>query len=158
VARGRFVYAIYIAARPEVVWRALLDGEFTRQYWGHENVSDWKPGSAWEHRRDDSGRTPVLLGVVLEAEPPRHLVMTWAEPRDRDRRDRHSRVTFDIEPLPGMVRLTVTHDDLEEGSEMERKVSGGWPRVLSSLKSLLETGRALQTWAGAEATGSPEDD
>jgi uncharacterized protein YndB with AHSA1/START domain len=147
--KSTFVYVIYIAARPEAVWRALLDGEFTRQYWGHENVSDWKPGSPWEHRRDDAARTAVLVGDVVEARPPRRLVLTWADPRDRDRKERHSRVTFDIEPVAEMVRLTVTHDELEEGSEMHRKVSQGWPRVLSSLKSLLETGRALQTWAGA---------
>jgi uncharacterized protein YndB with AHSA1/START domain len=146
--KSTFVYAIYIAARPETVWRALLDGEFTRQYWGHENVSDWKPGSPWEHRRDDDARTVVLVGEVLEAQPPRRLVITWAEPRDHRETNRHSRVTFDIEPVADMVRLTVTHDELEEGSEMQRKISQGWPRVLSSLKSLLETGRALRTWAG----------
>jgi uncharacterized protein YndB with AHSA1/START domain len=143
-----FVYAIYIAAPPETVWRALLDGEFTRQYWGRENVSDWRPGSPWEHRSLDAARTLNLLGEVLEVDPPRHLVITWAEPADRTRRERHTRVTFDIDPLPDMVRLTVTHDELEAGSEMHKKISQGWPRVLSSLKSLLETGRALPTWAG----------
>lgn len=147
MARSKFVYVIYIATRPETVWKALLDGEFTRQYWGHENVSDWKPGSTWEHRRDDRERTVVLLGEVLEAEAPRRLVMTWADPQDRGRRSRHSRVRFEIEPVADMVRLTVTHDELDEGSDMHRKISQGWPRVLSSLKSLLETGRALQTWA-----------
>ncbi len=148
MAKATFVYVTYIATRPETVWKALLDGEFTRQYWGHDNVSDWKRGSPWEHRRADAARTLVLLGEVLEARPPRLLVITWAEPRDRARRDRHSRVTFEIEPVAEMVRLTVTHDELEAGSEMHRKVSQGWPRVLSSLKSLLETGRPLQTWAG----------
>jgi uncharacterized protein YndB with AHSA1/START domain len=143
-----FVYAIYIAASPEAVWRALLDGEFTRQYWGHDNVSDWKPGSPWEHRRDDAARTLDLLGEVLEAEPPRRLVISWAEPADRAHKERHTRVTFDLDPLPDMVRLTITHDELDAGSEMLRKISHGWPRVLSSLKSLLETGRPLRTWAG----------
>jgi uncharacterized protein YndB with AHSA1/START domain len=137
-----------ITTQPETVWKALLDGEFTRQYWGHENVSDWKPGSSWEHRRDDAARTVVLLGEVLEAQPPRRLVITWADPQDRARKARHTRVTFEIEPVADMVRLTVTHDELEAGSDMHRKISQGWPRVLSSLKSLLETGRPLQTWAG----------
>ena len=145
---ARFVYSIYIAAPPETVWKALLDGEFTRQYWGHENVSDWQPGSTWEHRRADGTGTISILGEVLEARAPHRLVMTWAEPADRGTADRRSRVTFEIEPIADMVRLTVTHEDLEPGSEMERRISSGWPRVLSSLKSLLETGRPLQTWAG----------
>jgi uncharacterized protein YndB with AHSA1/START domain len=89
-----------------------------------------------------------MLGEVLEAQPPHRLVITWAEPADKNRRRRHSRVTFSIEPVADMVRLTVTHARLESGSEMQGKITEGWPRVLSSLKSLLETGRPLQTWAG----------
>ncbi len=139
-----FVYSIYIAASPDTVWNALLDGEFTRQYWGHDNVSDWRPGSAWEHRRADGSGTVAIVGEVLEARAPHRLVITWADPADRARR---SRVTFDLEAVADMVRLTVTHEELEAGSDMERKIVNGWPRVLSSLKSLLETGRPLQTWA-----------
>jgi uncharacterized protein YndB with AHSA1/START domain len=90
-----------------------------------------------------------MVGEVLEARPPRRLVLSWADPQDRMRKDRHTRVSFDIEAIADMVRLTLTHDDLDAGSEMQRKISQGWPRVLSSLKSLLETGRRLQTWAGA---------
>ena len=143
--KSRFVYEIYIAASAETVWKALLDGEFTRQYWEHENVSNWIPGSPWEHRGTDG--TVTILGEVLEASRPHHLVITWADPSDRLQRGRHSRVTFEIQPVADMVRLTITHDDLEPGSDMERKISQGWPRVLSSLKSLLETGRPLKTWA-----------
>lgn len=146
--KTKFVYEIYIATTPERVWKGLLDGEFTKQYWGHFNVSDWKPGSSWEHRPAKAPAEPVILGVVLESEPPRKLVITWAEPKDKDRRDRHSRVTYTIEPVAEMTRLTVVHDQLEAGSEMERKIGHGWPRVLSSLKSLLETGKPLDTWAG----------
>jgi uncharacterized protein YndB with AHSA1/START domain len=148
VPKATFVYVTYIAASPEMVWKALLDGEFTRQYWGHENVSEWTSGSSWEHRRGDAAGTVAILGEVLEARPPHRLVITWADPADRTRNDRHSRVTFDIEQVAEMVRLTVTHDDLEAGSGMERRITQGWPRVLSSLKSLLETGRPLPTWAG----------
>ena len=146
--KSRFVYAIYIAAPAETVWKALLDGEFTRQYWERDNVSEWTPGSRWEHRRLDGDRSVAILGEVLEASPPNRLVITWAEPADRGHPDRHSRVTFEIEPVADMVRFTVTHEDLEAGSAMERNISQGWPRVLSSLKSLLETGRPLKTWAG----------
>lgn len=148
MARSTFVYVIYIASTAQTVWKALLTPEFTRQYWGHDNVSDWQPGSAWEHRRTDASRSVVLLGEVLEAAPPHHLVITWAIPEDRGDSSRHSRVSFEIEPAGDMVRLTVTHDRLEPGSEMQRKVTQGWPRVASSLKSLLETGRPLDTWAG----------
>ena len=145
--KSRFVYEIYIASTPEMVWKALLDGEFTQQYWQRDNVSDWKPGSSWEHRDSTADRVVRLLGEVVEASPPHRLVLTWAEPSDRERRERHSRVTFELESLANMLRLRITHEDLEPGSNMERNISQGWPRVLSSLKSLLETGRALNTWA-----------
>jgi uncharacterized protein YndB with AHSA1/START domain len=148
MAKSTFVYVIYIASQPQAVWNALLDGKFTRQYWDHENVSDWEPGSAWEHRRLDAAGTVDILGEVIEARSPYRLVMSWAQPQDKARKDRYSRVTFDIEQVADMVRLTVTHDELETGSEMQRKITEGWPRVLSSLKSMLETGRPLQTWAG----------
>ena len=148
MAKTKFTYVTYIATTAETLWKALLDGEFTRQYWGHENVSDWQPGSEWEHRRADATRAVVILGDVVAASAPNRLVITWADPGDRGKRDKHSRVTFDIETVGEMVRLTVTHDELDPDSEMLRKISLGWPRVLSSLKSLLETGRPLNTWAG----------
>ena len=143
----QFIYAIYIRGTLEQVWNGLLDARFTRQYWAHENVSDWKPGSRWEHRRTDAARTLDLVGEVIESSPPRRLVLTWAEPADQANRDKHSRVTFELEAIDDMVRLTITHEALAAGSEMLRKISAGWPRVLSSLKSLLETGKPLPTWA-----------
>jgi uncharacterized protein YndB with AHSA1/START domain len=143
VPESTFVYSIYIAASAQTVWKALLDGEFTRQYWGHVNVSDWQSGSSWEHRKADATGKVAIVGEVIEAQAPHRLVITWADPADRGRKDRRSRVT-----VADMVRLTVTHEHLEAGSDMERKIASGWPRVFSSLKSLLETGRPLQTWAG----------
>ena len=143
---SEFVYVIYVATTPEKLWKALLDAEFTRKYWGHDNVSDWRPGSPWEHRRNDEAQTVDVVGEVLESAPPKRLVMTWADPGDRTNRSRRSKVTFELETVADMTRLTVTHEALDV--EMFRKVSSGWPRVLSSLKSLLETGNALQTWAG----------
>ena len=144
--KSSFTYAIYISASADMVWRALLDGQFTRQYWGHDNVSDWKPGSAWEHRRADGSKSVAILGEVVEADPPHRLVLTWADPRHKNDKSRHSQVQFDIETVADMVRLTITHEHLDP--EMDRKISEGWPRVLSSLKSLLERGKALDTWAG----------
>ena len=141
--KPEFVYVTYIAAPPEKVWDALIKPEATAKYWQHENVSDWKPGSRWEHRSSEKDRTVRLVGKVVESSPPRRLVLTWAFPADEARPEKHTRVTFEIVPVGGVVRLTVTHDRLEPGSEMDRGIREGWPRVLSSLKSLLETGSAL---------------
>ena len=146
--KSTFVYVVYVASTPEKVWQGLLDPEFTRQYWGHENVSDWKPGSPWEHRKADGSGSVSILGEVLEAHKPHRLVITWADPAEKGLRHRQTRVTFEIEAVAQMTRLTVTHDQLEPDSQMERKITSGWPRVLSSLKSLLETGKPLDTWAG----------
>jgi uncharacterized protein YndB with AHSA1/START domain len=138
-----FVYVVYIATTPERLWNALIDAKMTAQYWQHENVSDWKPGSRWEHRESDKERKLKLVGKVIESSPPRRLVITWADPSDENREERHSRVTFEIEPVGDVVRLTVTHDKLEGGSGMFKGISEGWPKVLSSLKSLIETGKPL---------------
>ena len=145
--RTKFVYVTYVAAKQEQVWKALIDGEFTRKYWEHDNVSDWKPGSTWEHRRSDETQRVDILGEVIESAPPNRLVITWARPGDVLNK---SKVTLELEPIDKMVRLTVTHEELEPGSDMLRGISEGWPRVCSSLKSLLETGRALPTWAKAK--------
>ena len=85
------------------------------------------------------------MGEVVEIVPPRHLVLTWADPVDAEAKAKHSRVTFEIQAIADMVRLTVTHDELH--AEMMGKIANGWPRVLSSLKSFLETGKPLKTWA-----------
>ena len=144
----KFVYVIYIATTPEKVWAALLEGELTRQYWRHDNVSDWKVGSTWEHRRSDGEQGKVdIAGKVVESVPTKRLVVTWARPSEVAETAKHSRVTYEIEPVASAVRLTVTHDQLEADPDMARAISGGWPKVLSSLKSLLETGRPLNTWA-----------
>ena len=142
-----FVYVVYISTTPEKLWNALIDPEVTAKYWQHENVSDWKPGSKWEHRGFDTKRTLKLVGKVIESSPPRRLVITWAFPADEASEEKHSRVTFELEPIGDVVRLTVTHDHLEPGSQMLQGIMKGWPKVLSSLKSLLETGRPLpQLW------------
>jgi uncharacterized protein YndB with AHSA1/START domain len=105
-------------------------------------------GSKWQHVWSDEQRTVKIAGEVLESIPHRHLVLTWPDPSDAADKAKHSRVTFEIEQIGDMVRLNVIHNNLRAGSEMTRRVSGGWPRVLSSMKSILETGVALETWAG----------
>ena len=146
-----FHYTTYIKATPERVWSALTTPEFTRQNWLHANISDWKVGSRWEHRT--AAGEALITGVVRESVPPTRLVLTWAAPGDHDDPAKHSRVTFEIEAIKDMVMLHVTHDQLEAGSVMATKISGGWPRVLSSLKSYLETGVALDTWAMKKEAG-----
>lgn len=149
-----FVYVTYIATTPEKLWRALVDTDVMRQYWvdpsggdpGHVNVSDWKPGSQWKHQRLDDAGTIDMVGMVVESMPPYCLVYTWARPMEADDEARHSRVSFEIERHnDGLVRLTVLHEDLEHDPKMLEAVSGGWPKILSNLKTVLETGRALHT-------------
>ncbi|MFC4500986.1 MULTISPECIES: ArsR/SmtB family transcription factor [Streptomyces] len=142
-----FVYVTYIASTPEKVWDALTDADLTAVYWGHSNVSDWRPGSRWEHVRVDGSGIADVVGTVEVSERPTRLVTTWTEPGNEGREDMYSRVTFDIRPHADIVRLTVTHENLRTERDLA-DVSLGWPAVLSNLKSLLETGRPLpqQPW------------
>lgn len=142
MTESTFVHVTYISSTPQRIWEAITQPEFARQYWFHENVSDWKAGSRWEHRDPNAGKVK-LVGKVIEASPPRRLVLTWANPADANDERAHSRVTIELEPIDTMVRLTVTHDRLVPGSEMERGIQFGWPLVIASLKSFLETGKPL---------------
>lgn len=136
-----YVYVTYIRATPERVWHALTDADITAQYWAHRNVSDWKPGSRWEHQPLD-GSAPDVVGTVLESRPPTRLAITFAGARDVVPELGESVVTFDLMRQGDVVRLTVTHENLpSEG--MYAGISQGWPAVLANLKSLLETGEAL---------------
>jgi uncharacterized protein YndB with AHSA1/START domain len=142
-----FVYVTYISAPQERIWKGLLEPEFTRKYWEHDNVSDWKPGSRWEHKKSDGSGKVDMVGKVVEATPPKRLVITWARPAQEADAALHSRVTIELEPMDDMVRLTVTHDKLGADADMLKGISNGWPRVLASFKTLLETGKPLPTWA-----------
>lgn len=147
-----FVYVTYIRSTPEKVFEAITKPEVARRYWGHENISDWKPGSRWEHVRDNDERTIELVGDVVEVSPPSRLVVTWANASQSADPAAYSRVTFEIEKQhEDMIRLTVTHDELEAGSGMAKGISKGWPVVLSSLKSFLETGRGFDLSAKSKA-------
>jgi uncharacterized protein YndB with AHSA1/START domain len=141
MSKPEFVYATYIETTPEKLWRALTDGDFTERYWfGHRVSSDWKVGSPYRFAKPG---TNDIEGKVLVSDPPRRLAYSWTSCSPADKPERPSRVTFDLEPRGKVVKLTVTHDDFDEGSQAFRNISGGWPMVMASLKSLLESGRVL---------------
>lgn len=141
MSKPEFVYVIYIHATSQKIWEALRDPEMTREFWGRRrNQSDWKVGSVWRHENYDDANDIAVAGTVVESNPPHRLVLTWTRPGNTDR-ELISRVSFDIEEFMGSARLTVTHSELT--AETLRDISAGWPAVLSSLKSLLETGASL---------------
>ena len=137
-----FVYTTYIETTAEQLWHALTDGDFTERYWfGHRITSDWKVGSPYTFTAED-GHT--IDGTVQVSDSPKRLAYTWNSGCSADARsERTSRVTFDLEPRGKVIKLTVTHDELDEGGKTLRDISGGWPMVIASLKSLLETGHVL---------------
>jgi len=139
----RFVYVTYIRTTPAALWSALTEPEFTRRYWfGFTLDSDWETGSAWTMRFAD-GRLNTA-GEVLESDPPRRLVLSWRkECDDALLAEGTARATFEIEPVHESTRLTVTHEIDRDDSRLIRSVAGGWPMILASLKSMLETGEPL---------------
>jgi uncharacterized protein YndB with AHSA1/START domain len=141
MSKPEFVYTTYIETTAEKLWHALTDGEFTERYWfGHRIASDWKVGSLY--RFANQGQTKVE-GEVLVSDPPRRLAYTWNNRKEEAKGEGTSRVTFDLEPRGKVVKLTVTHDELGEDGKTLRDISGGWPMVIASLKSILETGDPL---------------
>ncbi len=144
MSHDTFLYVTYIASTPSKVWQALIEGEITRQYWGHENIAPdgWQVGNPWQHVGGDEHRTVKVVGTVVECLPDRRLSLTWVDPGNVADSSKHSLVTLDIEPYDDMVRLTVTHERLYP--EMAKKITYGWPLVMASLKSMLETGHPLR--------------
>lgn len=141
-----FVYVTLIDAPPERVWQALTTGEFTRQYWHCARIqSDWQAGGQVVFMVDgDNGERIGCEGTLLEVDEPRRLSYTWRFPNDPEVADETpSRVTFSLEAEGAATKLTVVHDRFPEDSKMQGMVSGGWPYVLAGLKTLLETGRAV---------------
>lgn len=140
---SRFVYVTYIRTTPEKLWAALIEPEFTRQYWaGTYQVSDWKPGSDWKNMIPD-GRVGDS-GKVLVFDPPRKLSITWQNEFMPDMKaEGHSTCTYELEPAGTAVKLTVTHEIGVPNSKLIGGVSEGWPHLLASLKSLLETGEPI---------------
>jgi uncharacterized protein YndB with AHSA1/START domain len=141
----RFVYVTYIRTTPQKVWDALTQPDQTKLFWfGTRQECDWTPGASWAMKFED-GRV-ADSGKVLEADPPKRLKLEWTHQLQPElHAEGASRCTYEIEPSGEGVRLTVTHEIDVEKSKFILAVSGGWPQILSSLKSYLETGKALAT-------------
>jgi uncharacterized protein YndB with AHSA1/START domain len=142
--KDQFVYVTYIRTTPEKLWKALTEPEFTRKFWCNTvQESEWKPGSSWKIMAPDGMLTDS--GEVVEIEPPRRLVLKWRnEFRPELKAEGYSRLTYQLEPEGKSVKLTVIHEIGKEGSKFIEAVSSGWPHILASLKSLLETGQSLE--------------
>lgn len=140
---SRFFYVTFIRASQQAVWDAITRPELTRLYWhGVRSVSEWTPGAAWKLTFAD-GRV-ADAGRVLEIRSPHRLLLEWRNEFLPDlKAEGFSRCLFELSEDRGVTRLTVTHEIDVEKSKLIEAVSGGWPMILSSLKSLLETGAAL---------------
>jgi uncharacterized protein YndB with AHSA1/START domain len=145
MAQSEFVYVTYIRTTPEKLWRALTEPEFTRQFWmGTTQECAWEPGASWKILFSD-GRL-ADSGEVVEVEPHKRLVLKWRhELMPELTVEGHSRMTYELEPAGVTVKLTVTHGMDKSDSKFIKAVSGGWPIILSSLKSLLETGESIES-------------
>ena len=141
MARSTFVYVTYIRTTPEKLWSALTDDvDFVKQYWfGMHCESQWTTGSPWKLV---SGDGEVFdAGEIIEAKPPRRLVIRWQhQKRPELKAEGASQCTLELEPIGTAVKLSITHTIEHEPSKLIDAVSGGWPKIISNLKSLLETG------------------
>lgn len=143
MSASKFVYVTYIRTTPEKLWQALKEPEFTRQYWC-ETVQecDWKKGSSWK-LVGPTGKV-ADAGEIIEIDPPKKLVLTWQNHLFPEANaEGFSRLTYELEPMGDSVKLVVIHEMNRPDSQLIEKVSGGWPHILASLKSLLETGKPL---------------
>jgi len=143
-SNGTAVFEIYIKTTPERLWEAITDSELRSRYsFGVGVSSDWTPGSRYEAVHPQSA-TPISEGENLEVDPPRRLVQSFRALWGEDViAEGTSRVTWEIEPVGDSCRLTVVHDELPQGAN--EQLYGGWPMILSGLKTLLETGERLTT-------------
>ncbi len=140
MARSTYVYVSYIRTTPQKLWSALTDPEFMKQYWfGMHCESEWKAGSPW--KLVSSSGVVFDAGEIVEADPPRKLVIRWQHQDKPELRDEGmSLCTMELEQAAGAVKLSITHTVERDPSKLIVAVSGGWPKVISNLKSLLETG------------------
>lgn len=144
MAGSTFVYVIYIRTTPEKLWHALTTPDFMKTYWfGVWADTDWKRGSSWKLVLPD-GRV-ADSGEILESEPPKRLVIKWRnEFRPELKAEGYTRCTMELAPEGDATKLSITHEIDVAESKTIAAVSTGWPKILSNLKSLLETGNSLQ--------------
>jgi uncharacterized protein YndB with AHSA1/START domain len=144
MADSRFVYVTYIRTTPQKLWQALIDPEFTRKYWCETwQDCEWKAGASWRLMTPD-GRVGDS-GEILEIEPHRRIVLTWRNGLFPEvQAEGFSRLTYELEEMGEAVKLTLIHEMDKAGSKLIEGVSTGWPHILASLKSLLETGESLE--------------
>jgi uncharacterized protein YndB with AHSA1/START domain len=146
MARSTFLYVIYIRTTPEKLWTALTtDSEFMKQYWfGVHCQSRWTAGSPWKMVGPDGQLFDD--GEIVEAVPPRRLVIRWQNQKSPElKAEGVSLCTMELEPSGTAVRLAITHTIERDSSKFIEAVSGGWPKIMSNLKSLLETGSIMLT-------------
>jgi uncharacterized protein YndB with AHSA1/START domain len=139
-AKSSFVYVTYIRTTPEQLWTALTTSDFMKKYWFGMNIeTDWKAGSPWKLIFPD-GRA-ADTGEIVELDSPRRIVLRWRnEFRPELTAEGYARCSIELEPQDAAVKLTISHTIERADSKLIEAVSGGWPRILSNLKSLLETG------------------
>ena len=140
MTRSTFVYVTYIRTTQQKLWSALTDPDFMKQYWlGYHCESKWTAGSAWKMVSTQGDITDA--GEILESDPPRRLVIRWTHQQNPElEAEGASLCTMELAPAGSAVKLSITHTIEREPSKLIAAVSGGWPMILSNLKSLLETG------------------
>ena len=140
---SKFVYVTFIRTTPDKLWKSLTDTEFMKQYWfGVEFKTDWKLGAAWQMSYPDGRQTDS--GEIIEFDPPKRMALKWRhELRPELKAEGYARCVIELEPVSDAVKLTITHTMDRPESKVIEAVSGGWPRILSNLKSLLETGQIV---------------
>jgi uncharacterized protein YndB with AHSA1/START domain len=143
--RSHFVYVTFIRTTPAKLWQALTEPQFIQQYWFNYSIEcSWQQGSPWKMVRPDGSVSDA--GELVEIEPPRRMVIRWQNEWNPEfKAEGPSRCTIELEPVASAVKLSITHELERPDSKFIVAVSGGWPRILSNLKSLVETGELALT-------------
>jgi uncharacterized protein YndB with AHSA1/START domain len=154
MSKPTFVYVTYIATTPEKIWNVLTDANATPAFWGGVTVAfEQRVGAPLTMKRGDA---TMVNGEITVCDPPHRLAYTFHAEQPEVRHEQASRVSIEIESVPGQVKLTILHEGFAEDSKVIGMISQGWPRIMSSLKSLMETGKVLAPFAVADNQCSPQ--